>query len=231
MTARLIPIFPLKAVLYPNQVLSASVFEEHHKRLLQDCLIRDRLMGVLLTTVGKEKGEIPLRFEVGTIARIDDWHLLGDGTFKVKAAGVERFRIIEYVDNEKPFPAAVVETWDDEPVDGIDTSDLADRLSGVYYDYLSLIVLLSDHSLPITRFRLPNDPAEASFAVAANLEIELTEKQKLLEAPSTVDRLQREFVLVRRERDFLQRLVNLHGVFTGTDSGWYVGPAPADRRA
>jgi len=231
MTVRVLPVFPLKTVLYPRQVLPLHIFEDRYRRMLEDCLGADRMMGIVLIFSGEEANETPVPYPIGTVARIDNWHLVEPERYRVTTVGLQRFRIIEFLDSEKPYLTAAVEYWEDDHVDSLDAAELATELSRTYFDYLSLIVLLSDHSLPVARLQLPTDPTEASYHIASNLEVDVTEKQRLLEEPTAIDRLQRELVLVRRERDFLQRLVSLQGVVTSEGSGWRLGHGISDRLA
>jgi hypothetical protein len=79
---------------------------------------------------------------------------------------------------------------------------------------------LADRPLPVSQFQLPADPTMLSYHVASNLQIDMGEKQDLLEEPSAASRLQRELVLLRREGGFLQRLVSLQGVASEEDLPW-----------
>ncbi len=220
MTTRVLPIFPHKIVLFPNQALPLRVAEEAHKTMFEDCLVSDRLFGVVLGLPEDDNSQTLLPHPVGTVARIDDWSFAEDGQFKIKTLGVQRFRLLEFIDSDKPYLSAVVEFWDDDHEQSDDVSDVITDLSSVYADYLSLIVLLANFALPARRFHLPQEPTRLSYHVASNIEVELMEKQRLLEEPSAIERLRRELSLVRRERDFLQRLISLQGIFFDTDSAW-----------
>ncbi len=79
---------------------------------------------------------------------------------------------------------------------------------------------LSDQALPISQLQLPNDPSMLSYHIASNLQIEMNERQELLEEPSAVARLKRELTLLRREGSFLQRLVSLQGSIHEEDLPW-----------
>ncbi len=50
---------------------------------------------------------------------------------------------------------------------------------------------------------LPTDPLAASYAVAGVLQVELSRKQRLLEAPDAAARLRAELSLLQREAQFL----------------------------
>lgn len=208
MAMRSLPLFPLKTVLFPGMLLPLVIFEERYKALFRACLKSDRRFGVVLLS----SDNVPL--SVGTMAHIVRWEEVEEGRIRVLTVGEQRFRVLEHIESEHPFPVAVVEFWKDEesiPA-GVDPHHLLRHLPGEFTDYLTMTVLLSGISLPVEFFNLPSDPSQMSFYVARSLQVDLTEKQRLLEEPSAVGRLQRELMLVRRERDFLQRLFSLQGI-------------------
>jgi Lon protease-like protein len=55
----------------------------------------------------------------------------------------------------------------------------------------------------IKPIRLPSDPLAASYAVAGVLQVELSRKQRLLEAPDAAARLRAELALLQREAQLL----------------------------
>ena len=55
----------------------------------------------------------------------------------------------------------------------------------------------------IRPIRLPTDPLAASYAVAGVLQVELSRKQRLLEAPDAASRLRAELALLQREAQLL----------------------------
>ncbi|MGC8879982.1 MAG: LON peptidase substrate-binding domain-containing protein [Anaerolineae bacterium] len=208
MTVRTLPLFPLRTVLFPGMPLPLIISEERHKALFQACLTGDKRFGVVLLSSEN------VLLSVGTVAHIIRWEDIGEGHIRVLTIGEQRFRVLQRLESEQPFPVAVVEYWEDEvlAVEEVDPDQLLRNLPNEFIDYLTLIVLLSGISLPVEYFTLPTDPSQMSFYVARSLQVDLTEKQRLLAEPSAVGRLQRELMLVRRERDFLQRLFSLQGI-------------------
>jgi Lon protease-like protein len=138
----------------------------------------------------------------------------------ILTVGERRFRIVEYADEELPYLVGSIEYWDDQPVDYPDQPGLIDDVSHSFIDYLTLIMTLADQPLPVSQLQLPADPATLSNHVASNLQIDMNEKQELLEEPSAIARLQRELTLLRREGSFLQRLVSLQGSVNDEDLPW-----------
>jgi Lon protease-like protein len=229
MTARVLPIFPLKTVLFPNQVLPLHIFEDRYKQMLEDCLKGEQLLGIVLIFSGEENSEAAVPHPIGTVGRIDEWEHTDKDRYQIKIFGLQRFRIIEFLDSDKPYLTAAVDYWPEEPSDTLRTAGLTSDLRKLYSDYLSLIVLLSEVALPAAKFRLSMNPTEASYHIAANLEVDLNEKQRLLEEPSALDRLEHEHLLVKRERGFLQRLVGLQGILSSESPGWQWGHGIPDR--
>jgi Lon protease-like protein len=221
MTIELLPLFPLNTVLFPSMVLPLHIFEERYKLMINTCLAQDKPFGVVLIYSGNEVGGAAIPHPVGTVARIANWEWLPDGRMNILIVGDRRFRISEYAEAELPYLVGSVEYWDDgEPIDLGDSPTLISNVSDSFRDYLTLIMSLSDQALPVSQLQLPQDPSMLSYHIASNLQIDLDEKQELLEEPSAAGRLRRELTLLRREGGFLQRLVSLQGSIQEEDLSW-----------
>jgi Lon protease-like protein len=220
MSTEMLPLFPLNTVLFPSMVLPLHIFEERYKLMINTCLAQDKPFGVVLIYSGTEAGESAIPHPVGTLAQIAKWEWLPDGRMNILTVGERRFRIIEYADEELPYLVGSVEYWDDQSVDYPDQPGLIDDVSHSFIDYLTLIMSLADQPLPVNQLQLPAEPATLSHHVASNLQIDMNEKQELLEEPSAIARLQRELALLRREGSFLQRLVSLQGSVNDEDLPW-----------
>jgi len=94
-----LPLFPLRAVLYPGGELPLRIFEARYLDLVRDCLRHDRPFGVVLITAGREVGleDGPPRVAgVGTAARLVDVNLLAGGLLGVRVEGESRFRLLSH---------------------------------------------------------------------------------------------------------------------------------------
>ena len=88
------PLFPLHTVLYPGGPLPLRIFESRYIDMISACLKTDSLFGVVLIRDGSETGDART-YNVGTLARIDDWYQGSDGLLGVTAIGQQRFRLLE----------------------------------------------------------------------------------------------------------------------------------------
>ncbi len=88
----LLPLFPLKSVIFPGGVLPLRIFEPRYLDMVKQC-VRDQAEFVIcLIKDGSEVG-IAKHYKIGTACRIVDWETLPDGLLGVTAQGVQRVEI------------------------------------------------------------------------------------------------------------------------------------------
>lgn len=202
-----IPLFPLGTVLFPGLVLPLHVFEERYRQLVRDLVAEpetERQFGVVAIREGREVGSDGVRalHPVGCIARLRRVDPYDDGRFDILSTGTRRFRLDE-VDTSLPYLRGNVEIMG-EP-EGESAGPLAGVVSSAFDSYRRALGATASSELP-------DDPRSLSYLVAATMVLELSEKQRLLEAPDTTDRLRRELRLLRRETTLLSLLPSLPGV-------------------
>ena len=88
-----LPLFPLKAVLFPEGVLPLKIVDSSCIDLVRDCMRRDSKFGVVLMKSGAEGDNAGEPEEVGCIARITSWDMPQLGILKIKTRGGLRFKI------------------------------------------------------------------------------------------------------------------------------------------
>jgi len=106
-----LPLFPLHTVLFPGGPLPLRIFEPRYLEMVSRCLRTDTGFGVALIRHGREVGEVALTHEVGTVARIVDWHQRHDGLLGVSSRGEARFRILSTEVQPNQLTVARVELW------------------------------------------------------------------------------------------------------------------------
>ena len=202
-----VPLFPLGTVLVPGLVLPLHVFEQRYRDLVADLLAApevDQHFGVVAIRSGHEVGEDGARalHAVGTLAELTDVTALPDGRYDVQTVGTRRFRLLG-VDPDSGRRDAAVPYLRGEVV-GLDepVGDTADLLAGsvraAFERYRSR--LRGADSV------LPGDPLLLSYTVAANMLLDLVDRQRLLESEDTSQRLRRALRLLAREEVLLKLL-------------------------
>jgi len=87
-----IPLFPLKTVLFPGGPLPLRIFEARYVDMVKHCLREQQGFGVVMIREGEESGAAEFH-DVGTIARIVDFHAMPDGLLGLMTRGEQRFRV------------------------------------------------------------------------------------------------------------------------------------------
>jgi len=212
-----IPVFPLGTVLVPGLVLPLHIFEPRYRQLMRDLLTRpedDRAFGVVAIREGWEVGDdgVTALFDVGTLAVVRDITPYPDGRFDVTTNGDARFRVVQLAESDAPYLMAEVE-WLAEDGDG-DTAEAAVLASGVSrrFDAYRAAVAAAGAVEAAQMLELPDDPRILSYLVAVAMVLDLTDRQLLLEAATTTDRLRIELALLGRETMLLAELPSLPAV-------------------
>jgi Lon protease-like protein len=92
-TPQSIALFPLNVVLFPEGPLPLRIFETRYVDMVRRCMREDQRFGVALIREGSEVGPADT-FEIGTMAKIVDFHQLSDGFLGLSCVGEQRFRIV-----------------------------------------------------------------------------------------------------------------------------------------
>jgi Lon protease-like protein len=206
--AEVIPLFPLSAVVFPGLLLPLNVFEPRYRQLVQDLLARpedERVFGVVAIRSGREVGVDGASelYEVGCTALVRRIEPQEDGRYHLVTTGARRFRLGARDTASTPYLRAEVE-WIDEALGDADPGGLRDRLGTTFRDYLAALGAARGVEIGIPE--LPDDLTVLSYLVAATVVAEPSDKQALLEATTTADRVEAELVLLRRETGLLKRL-------------------------
>ena len=196
------PLFPLNTVLFPGASLPLQIFEERYKRLLQDCLDSDERFGIVLIKSGDEVGQPAIPHPIGTVAHITQVNEMRGDRFLIAVTGERRFKI-NTITRHRPYITADVSVLPD--FDSEDARPESESILRQLNEYLSLITGLQGGWT--SEVRTSRDPAALSYFIAETLLIDLSEKQQLLEKPSTVSRLEAEADVLRRDIDQLRERV------------------------
>ncbi|WP_209405612.1 endopeptidase La [Pseudozobellia sp. WGM2] len=184
-----LPILPLRnTVLFPGVVIPITAGRDTSINLIKDANNGTKVIGVVSqkdeATENPKVGDINV---LGTVARILRVLKMPDGNTTVILQGKKRFEIAEML-TEKPYMTATVREV---------TEERGDQHG---QEFLAIIESIKELALKIIRDN-PNIPSEASFAikniqsnsflinfVSSNLNLDVKEKQELLEINSLRER-------------------------------------------
>lgn len=115
---RVLPIFPLSRVVFPESVLRLQIFEQRYLDMIARQLSNNEGFGVCLIKEGNETGIAATPFSIGTYVEIVDFDQKDDGILLITCLGKQRFKInstsimpdnlisanVSFIDNMEPKP-------------------------------------------------------------------------------------------------------------------------------
>src|SRR5581483_7919118 len=104
-----IPLFPLpNLVLFSGIVVPLHIFEERYKLMINGCIDRGEVFGLVLLRAGAQEESERTIHRVGVAARVVEVERLGEGRMNILCEGESRFRI-HRMTQQQPFWKGVVE--------------------------------------------------------------------------------------------------------------------------
>ncbi len=201
----LIPILPLRnTVLFPGVVIPITVGRDKSIKLIRDANKGNKIIGVTTQRDGDiEDPEAKDLNGVGTVAQILKMLRMPDGNTTVIIHGKKRFHLKEMV-KEEPYFEANIEL----------IPDLKPEKNDKEFD--ALISTIRDMAINIITHS-PQIPQEAGFAIrniespsflvnfiSSNMNLEVKEKQALLEMPNLKERATILLGHLHREHDLME---------------------------
>jgi len=177
-----VPIFPLATVLFPGAALPLKIFEVRYVDMAKACLKEASLFGVALIREGQEVGTPAVPEAVGCLARIADCDVEELGVLKVRAEGMDRFRLVSSEVNRQGLIIGEVERIDTE-AETLAAPGLAECA-----EFLRKAITGIGPERFVEPFRF-EDATWVGFRLAEILPLRIDVKQKLLELTDATMRL------------------------------------------
>lgn len=185
-----LPLFPLGAVLFPGQAIPLRVFEDRYVALVNDLLAvedpTERLFGSVAIREGYEVGERGAQslHRVGCTVQLTDVRPLADGSFDIVGVVRGRFRL-DAVSTDRAYALARATLLPERPPAASDEA-LAARTLRRFTTYRQVVTAWREDPLDGP---LPHDPEFLAWTLAASIPLPLPDRQALLEATDTSERL------------------------------------------
>ena len=197
-----LPILGLSdIVIFPGMVAPLLVETPQSIKLIDDVVAGDRLLGVALQRKPEAENPTPEEMhEVGCAARLLKMLKFPDNTVRVLVEGLWRVNIKEYV-NHDPYLSAKFELMKDVTEDTVELTAMMRNAQGQFQEIIKLSPALSEQ-VKIAALNT-EDPGHFTDLVAVNLNLNLDERQKLLEQTSVKERLSFLLPMLNREHEVL----------------------------
>ncbi|MCB1183038.1 endopeptidase La [bacterium] len=201
-----LPILPIsEAVIFPAMMVPLVLSDTNLVKLADDCLAGDKILGAFaqkeLEDDDEDVDDRDLIYRVGTAVKIQKMLRFPDGSMRLLGQGIARIRLDEFL-ADAPYMKARISHIAEDVQD--DSRTLA-YMRGVANNFLKIVdasETLSDE-LKVVVMNI-DDPGRLADLIATNLDVEVAEKQEILEEASPRKRLQLLSKLVMRELDVLE---------------------------
>jgi uncharacterized protein len=188
MSTRLLPLFPLGVVVFPQGLLPLRIFEARYLDMVKSCYREGVEFGVVSIFEGGE-GRFPFA-EVGTAVRIVDFDVPEIGLINIRCKASERFRVLSTSRQADGLWLGEVEAIPNDMAVNLpeDLGRTADSLRQLISALLKQG--FTEESLPIATPYLFDDCAWVANRWIELLNLPLAQKQRLLELDSPLVRLE-----------------------------------------
>ena len=203
LASQTIPLLPLRdIVVFPHMVVPLFVGRAKSIQALEDAVEGGReLMLAAQRQAGQEDPSEEDIYDVGTLGKIIQLLRLPDGTVKVLVEGKSRARIDEYVSAD-PYLAVKVTPLDEIAGDIAEAEALVRGVHSTFEDYVKLNKKVPREVL--SNMAAINEPSKLADTVVAHLNLDLEERQKLLEIVSPSERLEEVYSRMQAEIEVLE---------------------------
>jgi len=201
-TSYLKPLLPLRdIVIFPSMVIPLFVGRDKSIKALQEVMKSDKSI-VLVTQKNSEIDDPTSKdlYQYGCLSKVLQLLKLPDGTVKVLVEGEKRIKILKHDENNSNYLTCEVEIVDDQNI----SKDLEQLATGLVKKFERLQVLnkknLNEESNSIKNLR---DPSQIANNISSNLNIQIFEKQELLEIIDLKKRLEKIHAYIEKETSVL----------------------------
>jgi ATP-dependent Lon protease len=199
----IIPILPLRGVVvYPLTAQPLNIGQDRSVRLVDEAVAANQIIGLVASK--DPEIEVPMpedTYRVGTAVSIHRALKAPDGTIRLIVRGIERIRILEYVETE-PYLLARVQVAPDIVEDTTEVEALRRNIAEGFRAIVSLSPGIPDE-LVIVAINV-QDPRQLLYTVANFVRIDLEVAQEILELDSVVEKAHTLMGLLNREREVLE---------------------------
>jgi ATP-dependent Lon protease len=196
------PLLPLRdIVIFPSMVVPLFVGREKSIKALQEVMKTDK--SIVLVTQKNSEVDDPLSkdlYQYGCLSKVLQLLKLPDGTVKVLVEGEKRIRILKHNESITNYLTCEVEIVEDQNL----SKDLEPLATGLIKKFDRLQILnkkeLNDGSNNLNNLK---NPSQIANNISSNLNIQIFEKQELLETLDLKKRLEKIHQLIEKETSVL----------------------------
>src|SRR5882724_10184382 len=199
-----ISILPLRnSVLFPGSIIPIDVGRKKSVKLVEEAISKERpVIGIVTQRDARTEDPGPTDlYMVGCAARILKVIELAKDNFSVILQGVSRIRLVD-VSNQDPFMTARVQPLPDAPSTDVELDALVMNLKDVAKRVIKLMPELPKEASALVDS--VTEPGQLADLVTSNLDIQVDEKQDVLETFDLKARMRAVLQFLSRQLEVLK---------------------------
>lgn len=192
------PVMPLRnTVLFPQQVIPTYIGRDRSLKLIEDLPSGKKMIVVVAQQDGaQENPGTDELYEWGTLAMVLKVFDMPDNSKSAIIQGVDRVKVLSFIQQEPYFKAAVQRVEDTE-IEGIESEAMSKSIRNVFEELVKVAPYLTDeHSGVLSSISKPGRLADRVISLVT---IPTLEKQEILEEMDVKERMEKATVLLNRE--------------------------------
>ncbi|MFN8441981.1 MAG: endopeptidase La [Caldilineaceae bacterium] len=198
-----LPVLPLRGVVvYPMMWLPLPIGQERSIRLVESTVPNNRIIALVTSKTEDVEEPSPGQIhEVGTAAQVHRVLKTPDGTIRLLVQGLERIRILEYI-QEQPYLRARVEILPEIMEENLEMEALTRSVQQLFRKLIELEPQMPDE-LATMALNVEN-ARQLAYLVASSMRLKVEDAQRLLEMDDVREKLLRLIQLLKKEVEVLE---------------------------
>ncbi len=185
----ILPVLPNPdEIIYPYSIVPMTITKPATADLVDDAVRSDKLICVVgLKNRMDSSPRIEDLYRIGTVTGIDRLYRFPGNIIRLHLRGLVRFRILEFIETERPYMMARVEKLESVlPLDEVELDAWQNTVRIQLKQIFELTRSIPDDSLFM---EFSGDAEKLSFLAASRIDASVKEKQKILEVNNVLERL------------------------------------------
>ena len=189
------------SVLFPYMVLPFSVTEENTKKLVEDAVSSDRIIGMFTTKTPSDSSKRSPLYTIGSAGIILRMLRIPDGSLQVIMQGVRRV-VLKKITQDQPYFKAEIEPLEESFEKSIEFEGMLRTAMAQFHEIIEHAPYLPpEMKMVIDNLELPSQQIDF---MATNLNLKKEEQQQLLEQLDLTKRLKMLLSFLDRELEILK---------------------------
>ena len=192
------PVMPLRnTVLFPQQVIPTYIGRDRSLKLIDNLPSGKKMIVVVAQQDGaQENPKTDELYSWGTLAMVLKVFDMPDNSKSAIIQGVDRVKVLSFIQDEPYFQAAV-QRVEDQEIEGLESEAMAKSIRNTFEDLVKVAPYLTEeHSGVLSSISKPGRLADRVISLVT---IPTQEKQEILEEMDVKERLEKATVLLNRE--------------------------------